>query len=240
MDKYQSNLLQRGKASFLSDAGEEKIDFGEKVTLVQNPNYTVGNYKILINNPSVASVTYLGVKYISADNVVTVPFDFEKAGTELLVSFKNGLANDCRLELSIVLADKKAYDAKVASANAAQLKANVALILGKGINLLNVFWKKADESVTRSVVKICFRPSDSVRYPVLEKETNEFYLSVPGLAFGVYEVTVEEFVGDKLLVSVGGLVTLVDHPEELKRLIEASTDKLTGQVRASGTHYVCR
>lgn len=172
MDKYQLNLLERGSFSFNSDAGEEKIESGESITLYQNENYNVRNYKIVISNPSIESVVYLGKSNASKDNVVTIDFDFNNVGSDLKVSFKNGIADECVLPIKAVLSDKGAFDVKVAKENNARLVSNVNLLVASGDGLINVYFKKADQTVNKIVVKVFRSGEEGVRYSILEKEVD--------------------------------------------------------------------
>lgn len=112
MDKYQLNLINRGTITFKSEKDEEKVEAGEKLIVYQNENYKIGGYQIVFSNPSIEAITYLSKKYISKDNVIVVDYSFDKAELELVISFKNGLADDCSMPISPVLADKGAFDAK--------------------------------------------------------------------------------------------------------------------------------
>ena len=216
MDKCQTNLLKQGTYGFVSEAGEEKIEFKEGFVLYQNDDYVIGNYKIIIDNPNVGGAIYQEQEYLSENGIVTVPFDFANASEELILSFKDGVAVDIALPIKTILADKQTADAKVA----ARYTGNVALKIASGINLLNIFWKKANDTITKSIVKVYFLTKKDHKYLVLEKETQEYYLAVPNLAFGTYEVEVEEFAGERSVILVKETETLANHPSEIKKAIK--------------------
>ena len=240
MDKYQLNLINRGTIAFKSENGEEKIEAGEKLVVYQNENYKIGGYQIVFSNPSIEAITYLSKKYISKDNVVVVDYSFDKAESELVVSFKNGLADDCSMPISPVLADKGAFDAKIERQNQAELLSGAALMVVAGPALLNVFWKKTNSSIDKCVIKVFFRGENGINYLVLNKEIDGEFLSVSGLAYGRYSVSLEEYAGNKLVVSAEANATLalVNNVEEFKKEMKEIKEILKGVGRAAGGHWV--
>ena len=222
MDKYQLALLGKGTIKFVSENGEERIEVSESATLYQNMDYRIGNYKIVIENPSVEAVTYLGNKFTSAGGLTNIPFDFNNPGKELTISFKNGLADDCVLPLTAQLADKTSFDEKLAKRNQKELVEGAALTTATGIDLINVFWKKTNSSVDRCVIKIEYRKEEQKVYLVKEVEAEGEFLSVTGLAHGDYVVTLSEYSGKTLIVSVNELVTIRDTLSEIKDKIKES------------------
>ncbi len=238
MDRYQLNLLNRGTITFKSENGEEKIEVSEKLVVYQNENYKIGGYQIVFSNPSIEAITYLSKKFISKDNVVAVDYDFAKAESELIISFKNGLADDCSMAISAVLADKGAFDTKVERQNRAELAAGAALTVSAGPALLNVSWKKTNSSVDRCVIKVQFKVESGVEYLVLNKEVEGEFLSITGLAYGRYSVTLEEYAGGKLLASVEASGHLSNSTEEFRKEMEEIKEILKGVRRAAGGHYV--
>ena len=241
MDIYQSNLLNRGIFSFVSELGVEKIVVNDTITLYQNENYKAGNYKILLSNSSVSAVLYNGKEYpLSKDGKFIVDIDLSNAGNVLTIVFKNGVADDCTLPLKIVFADKNAFDEKEAEAFKQQLIANVCLNVANGVDLLNIFWKKAHDSVTKSVVKVFFIGANE-RFPVLEKEEDSYFVPVCGLAFGQYLVVIEEYDSKgKLVVTASSSVQLKDIYSDLKATLGQKLDDVKGMVRATGLPVVCR
>ena len=208
MDRYQLNLLNRGTIIFRSENGDERIEAGEKLVVYQNENYKIGGYQLVFSNPSIEAITYLSKKYVNRDNVVVVDYDFDKVETELVISFKNGLADDCAMPVSAVLADKDAFDAKIERQNQAELLSSTALMVVAGPALLNVFWKKTNSSIDKCIIKVFFRGENGINYLVLNKETDGEFLSVSGLAYGRYSVSLEEYAGNKLVVSTEANATL--------------------------------
>lgn len=242
MDKYQLNLLNRGTIAFTSELGEEKAEMGENLTLYQNENYKVGNYKIIISNASIESITYQSKRYASNNNVVTIDFDFDNVGTELVISFKNGLADECRLPLQAVQSDKGAFDKKEAKEQREQLIANVGLVVAAGPGLINVFWNKANSDVVKTVVKVSYyhTPSsgESREYPVFEKETESYYLSLTGLAYGTYRCVIEEHSSKGLVISVEGNVALNNPVTVMKQEAKEIKELQKAVGRAAGGHWV--
>ncbi len=238
MDRYQLNLLNRGNIAFRSENGEEKIEVSEKLVVYQNENYKIGGYQIVFSNPSIEAITYLSKKYVSKDNAVVVDYDFAKAESELIISFKNGLADDCSMAISAVLADKGAFDAKIEKQNQAELVAGAALVVCAGPALLNVFWKKTNSSVDKCVIKVRFKTESGVEYSVFNKEVEGEFLSITGLAYGRYSVTLEEYAGSKLLASVEASGRLCDTTEEFKKEMKEIKEILKGVGRAAGGHWV--
>lgn len=238
MDKYQLNLLNRGTIAFKSENGEEKIEVGEKLVVYQNENYKIGGYQIVFSNSSIEAITYLSKKYTSKDNVVAVDYGFDKAESELVISFKNGLADDCSMPISAVLADKGAFDAKVERQNRAELLSGTALMAVAGPALLNVFWKKTNSSIDKCVIKVFFRGENGTNYLILSKEADGEFLSVPGLAYGRYSVSLEEYAGNKLVVSTEANATLANSIEEFRKEMKEIKEILKGVGRAAGGHCV--
>lgn len=242
MDKYQLNLLNRATFKFFSEVGEEKIEVNEKVFLHQNEDYTLKNYRIEIDSQSIASVTYRAKKYVASGSLISVDFDFDNIGSELIISFKNGLADDCSVPIEAVLADKGAFDAKTANKQREQLISNAALVVKNGDALINVFWKKANEQVVKSIVKVYYyhRPTsgDSVEYLICEKETESLYLSLTGLAYGEYRCVVEEYSSKGLVIAVEGHTRLEDPVKVMKEESRDIKEHLKGVGRAAGGHWV--
>ena len=242
MDKYQLNLLNRATFKFFSEVGEEKIEVNEKVFLHQNEDYTLKNYRIEIDSQSIASVTYRAKKYVASGSLISVDFDFDNIGSELIISFKNGLADDCSVPIEAVLADKGAFDAKTAKEQREQLISNAALVVKNGDALINVFWKKANEQVVKSIVKVYYyhRPTsgDSVEYLICEKETESLYLSLTGLAYGEYRCVVEEYSSKGLVIAVEGHTRLEDPVKVMKEESRDIKEHLKGVGRAAGGHWV--
>ena len=242
MDKYQLNLLNRATFRFFSEVGEEKIEVNEKIFLHQNENYTLKNYRIEINSQSIDSVTYRAKKFMASSGVITVEFDFENVGSELLISFKNGLADDCSIPVEALLADKGAFDAKTAEEHREHLIANASLAVKNGEALINVFWKKANDQVTKSVVKVYYynKPSsgDSTEYLICEKEIEELYLSLAGLAYGDYRCVVEQYSPKGLVVAVEGHTRLEDPVKVMKDESREIKEHLKGVGRAAAGHTV--
>ena len=242
MDKYQLNLLNRATFKFFSEVGEEKIEVNEKVFLHQNEDYTLKNYRIEIDSQSIALVTYRAKKYVASGSLISVDFDFDNIGSELIISFKNGLADDCSVPIEAVLADKGAFDAKTAKEQREQLISNAALVVKNGDALINVFWKKANEQVVKSIVKVYYyhRPTsgDSVEYLICEKETESLYLSLTGLAYGEYRCVVEEYSSKGLVIAVEGHTRLEDPVKVMKEESRDIKEHLKGVGRAAGGHWV--
>ncbi len=238
MDKYQASLIKRGTFSFSSELGGERIEVADGIVLYQNENYNAKGYKILITNDGIAAITYLGKKYAAKNGSIEVAFDFEGAGKEMTVSFKNGIADDCALPLSTVLTDKKAYDSKVAAANHERLCESASLVVATGMSLLNVYWKKAEATVDRCIVRIHFNSERGAQYLVLEKETDGECLTIRDLAFGKYSVTLEEFSGKTQVVSLTVSVDLVDSIQQVRKDLQDLRSLIKDGFRAVGPHYV--
>ncbi len=240
MDKYQLNLINRGTITFKSEKGEEKVEAGEKLIVYQNENYKIGGYKIVFSNPSIEAITYLSKKHISKDNVIVVDYSYDKAELELVISFKNGLADDCSMTISPVLADKGAFDAKIERQNQAELLSGTALMAVAGSALLNVFWKKTNSSIDKCIIKVFFRGENGIDYIVLNIEIDGKFLSVSGLAYGRYSVSLEEYSGNKLVVSAEANATfaLFNCIEESRKEMKEIKEILKGVGRAAGGHWV--
>ena len=239
MDQYQLSLINRGSFGFDSANGSEKIEFNNGFTLYQNENYKISGYKLLIDNPVVDYVLYLGKKYApKSGSIIEVSIDFNNIGSELTMVFKNGVADDCVLPIKCVLADHSKFDEKEAKENQERLNKNVALVVTKGNSLINVYFKKADDSVTKSVLKIYFW-NNNESYLIEESENNTGFKSMAGLGYGTYECTVEQYDSKcRLVASVKSSVTLRDDINELKKSLTDSLDSVKGQVRASGRNTV--
>lgn len=145
---------------------------------------------------------------------------------------------DCDLPLSLILANHEAYDIKEAKENQEQLNKNIALVLTKGNSLINVYFKKANESISKSVVKIYFCNNDDT-YLIEENENNSGFRALCCLGYGTYKCTVEQFDSkNKLVASAASSIVLRDDIEALKKSLTDSLDAVKGQVRASGRHTV--
>ena len=217
MDKYQASLIKRGTFSFSSELGGERIEIADGLVLYQNDNYNAKGYKILITNDGIDAVTYLGKRYTAKNGFIEVDFAFDNAGKEITVSFKNGIADDYTFPLFTILADKNAYDSKIAADNQKRLCESASLVVGTGVSLLNIYWKKAEATIDRCVVRVHFHSDQGVEYLVLEKETNGECLIVKDLAFGKYSVTLEEFTGKTLIVSSTVSINLTDGIQQVRK-----------------------
>ena len=242
MYKYQLNLISKGTIRLVSELGEEKIEMGESLILYQNENYKIGNYRIIISNSGIESVIYSSKKFVPKDNIITIEFDFNNVEAGLKISFKNGLADDCLLPLQVIQSDKGAFDKKEAIEQRDQLIANTALVVSSGESLINVFWKKANDNVVRSIVKVFYyhRPNsgDAVQYLICEKETESCYLSLTGLAYGEYRCVVEEHSSKGIIIAVEGYARLVDPVKVMKEESKEIKEHLKGVGRAAVGHTV--
>ena len=119
---------------------------------------------------------------------------------------------------------------------------NAALVVKNGDALINVFWKKANEQVVKSIVKVYYyhRPTsgDSVEYLICEKETESLYLSLTGLAYGEYRCVVEEYSSKGLVIAVEGHTRLEDPVKVMKEESRDIKEHLKGVGRAAGGHWV--
>ena len=241
MDNYQINLLNKGTFDFESEAGKEKIIINEKCIVYQNENYKISGYKILINNTAVEYVTYSDKKYSSnKDKIIEIKFDFDNVGKELVFTFKNGVADDCSLPIEAVLANRESFDMKEAEKNYYKLVNQVALVLNTGNSLINACWKKADETITKSIVKFYYYDDRTkIEYLIEESENNSEFKSFCGLAYGRYKFIIEQYDSkNNLVVSVSGIISLKNEIADLKSSLENSLNGVKDQVKASGRHTV--
>lgn len=169
-----------------------------------------------------------------------VDYSFDKAELELVISFKNGLADDCSMPISPVLADKGAFDAKIERQNQAELLSGTALMAVAGPALLNVFWNKTNSSIDKCIIKVFFRGENGIDYLVLNKEIDGEFLSVSGLAYGRYSVSLEEYSGNKLVVSAeaNAILALSNSIEEFRKEMKEIKEILKGVGRSAGGHWV--
>ena len=220
MDKYQLRLLNNGTITFVSENGEEKIEFDNILTVYQNENYKIGRYKIIFSNPLIEKIVFNSKEYLNNDNRIAIDFNFEETCSSVSVSFKNGIANDCIIEISKVFADKEAYDLKVQEETKAKYTQDIALTTSTGMDLINVFWKKANSSVNKVVLKIFYESESGISYQIINKNVDGEFFSLTELGFGKYKISLEEYANDNLLISINNEVILSDvrllFKEELK------------------------
>ena len=208
MDRYRYNLITQGSISFISDNGEEEIKVGERIIFAQNQDYRVGGYKLVFVNPNIASITYKDVKYKSSNGTIEIPFDFSDIGPYLTISFVNDLADDCVVPVKIEKADIKKFDEKIEEQKEENLVRTAYLDVTTGPSLINVYFKKLDESIDRIVLTINYHSSNGEVYLVTCQEVEGERFAYEGLASGIYNVTIEEYNGDDLVVSSSKEVTL--------------------------------
>ena len=221
MNIYQINLINRGAILFKSNNGDEKIDFNDELTVYQNENYHIDGYKIILNNPNIDYINYHSRKYINKDDQVIVDFDFNDFDTKLIISFKNGIVDDCTIPISPVLSDKSAFDEKEKQLKYEELVKAAAFVINPGLNLINIYWKKSNPSVTKCILRVCYISDSNVEYLVLDKEVIGEYYSLTGLAYGKYSVILEEYSNETLLFSIKSEIFLADYLnnklEEIKK-----------------------
>ena len=208
MDRYRYNLITQGSISFISDNGEEEIKVGERIIFAQNEDYRVGGYKLVFVNPNIASITYKDVKYKSSKGSIEIPFDFSDIGPSLVIGFVKGLADDCVVPIKIEKADIKKFDEKLEEQREENLVKTAYLDVTTGPSLINVYFKKLDESIDKIVLTINYHSSNGEDYLVTCQEVEGECFALEGLANGVYNVTIEEYNGDDLVVSSSKEVTL--------------------------------
>lgn len=230
MNIYQINLINRGTISFKSNNGDEKIDFDNKLVIYQNENYNIVGYKIIFNNPNIDYINYCSKRYINKDDQVIVDFDFNNFDTKLIISFKNGLVDDCTIPISAVLSDKSVFDEKEKQLKYKELVKAASLVINPGLNLINIFWKKTNPNITKYILKVCFISDSEVDYLVLDKEVKGEYYSLTGLAYGKYSVILEEYIDDALLISIKSEIILIDYLnnklEEIKKATMAISKRI--------------
>lgn len=241
MNNYQLNLLNRGKFEFLSELGNEEVELKDTLVLHQNENYKIGGYKIIINNSMVSCVKYQKKEYTANENgVIEVPFEFNNADKGIYLSFKGEIADDCSLPIKAVLANRESFDIKEAEENYEKLVNQVALVLNTGNSLINVFWKKADETVTKTIIKFYYYDHKTkIEYLIEESENNGEFKSFCGLAYGRYKFIIEQYDSkNNLVVSVSDIISLENEMADLKSSLENSLNGVKDQVRASGRNTI--
>ena len=239
MDNYQSKILNKSKIEFYSENGNEEMEFNDGLVLRQNLNYKLEGYKIVINSSTIDHVIYNGKKYSADPELILIPFDFNKYSKELVVSFKNGIADDCTLPISVVLSNHDKYDELEAKENRKQLNQNIALVLTRGESLINIYFKKANSSVVKTNIKLYFCNKET-QYLIDSYESNGEFKSVTGLGYGTYRCVVEQFDSNNHVVaSDEKSINLVNDIESLKSELSKSLEGVKTQVRNSGRNTVC-
>lgn len=239
MDNYQLNLINRGKFAFESNNGSERFVFDNGFVLYQNENYKITGYKLVIDNSVVDHVCYLEKEYASKSGRIEVAIDFSINASTLTISFKNGLADDCIIPIQYILADHGKFDEKEARANKEQLANNVALVVAKGNSLINVYFKKANSKVEKSIVRIDYYGENDEYYTLDESENEAGFKSISGLAYGKYKCVVSQFDSkNNLIISVEKMVVLNDEIDDLKKVLKNSLEDVKKQVGASSKHTV--
>lgn len=237
MDIYQSNLLNRGTFSFVSELGKEKIVVNDTITLYQNENYKISNYKIILSNSFVSAVLYNGKEYtLSKDGKFIIDIDLSNAGNVLTIVFKNGVADDCTLPLSVVFADTEAFDKKMYEEKQATRKENMHFTCRTGLNLVNLHWQNACDEVAASEIQ--FYADDSKKKLLIEKielPNDRFFYSITSLAYGSYSaiITQKDASGNTIITDNANIQIndpFVDLCNQLSRV--------KSQVAASGRHTV--
>ena len=235
MDNYQQSLFNRGKVTFISEGGEEKVEAGDTIVLYQNENYHLGGYFVQIQNECIEQINAKQNIYKpNQQGLISIPVEFKESSFDLVVKFKNGVVDDATVRVKLNVSDNKAYDLKVAKANKETLVSNVALKVTNGVDLINIMWHNASSNVSKTIAKVyCLKDNES--YLVVSLETQGEYLKVDSLAFGQYNIVVEQYDSkNNLVISASASILLKDFVETLSEKL----DGIKGQVRASGNNVV--
>ena len=241
MDKYQEKLL--GKTTSLSlnaDKGDGLCEInGAGIILKQNENYEIVKYKLNLANLAIDNIVIDGKSIHATDGVISVNVDFNVPFKKAVIHFVNSIADPLEFDLIYNCSDKAAFDAKVEHEIAEKNRENMHLALLSDSSLLNIFFKKSNDSVTNIELKVEALIA-SEKYIVLQETiaANIEFKAVKHLAVGQYCVTiVEKDSSNKIIakdtknISVSDIKTKFD---ELSKKLE----EVRGQVRASGRGIV--
>ena len=246
MNTIQKQLL--GKIASLKLIGQNGKDgqasmIEEALNLLQNEDYHVISYTLVIESTSIDTVETSGKKYQSKEGIIEIPIDFSQPIQAVTFKFKMDLAEPVTFAVTYVPADKEAYDAKDIGIQRKKKLEALCLSVRTGFDTAHLYWKPALEAGEKLLIELFAtnrNPTTGERNDYFMKPVSVMdgncYASATNLPYGDYcflfkiirhneTIFLEQRVDFKI----------TDQFAELNKKLDA----LGGVVRASGKHTVC-
>lgn len=228
MDKYQNSILNRGTIDLISDKGNGTATITDDVlTLKQNENYAIVQYTLRIINPMVESVKIGDKTFSQNGETVEVAIDFNAKEETILLKFKNGFAEPCKLALYYLYADKNVYDIKIEAAQKEHYISEMRFTCRNGIDLVNLYWQKACAEVATTEIAFYALEDKEFLISKTEYDSSQHYCAISNLAFGKYvaEITQKDNNG-RVLITKRETIFLTDVYDNTNRKLASLENKI--------------
>lgn len=241
MDKYQEKLLSKTvQLSLSSDSGNGLCVINESsLTLQQNENYKIVQYLFKIVNPAIEKILIDDKTFKPLKSVISFDVDFNAPFKKAVIYFINDVAEPLELAAVYNYSDRVAFDTKMDYEIAEKNRENMHLALLSDSSLLNIFFKKSNESVTNIELKV-EAVFASEKYIVLQETiaTNIEFKAVNHLTAGQYFVTIVEKDSSNNIIAKDTKNVFVKDINTKFDELSGKLEEVRGQVRASGKGIV--
>ena len=202
MNKYQKKILEDVKISLLSKKGNGEVNITDKaITLIQNENYNICNYVLVLESIAIDSVKTDKKVYQSKKSVFELDIDFNDQVSFIEFIAKNNIVEPFKLKVEYKNADKETYDEKITREKRDELLEKLDLKLSYGNNLVNIYWNLINEKVNLTKIILFLNCDNKMRY-LTEKtfENTLRYFSINDLAYGNYAIKLFQYIDNKELI----------------------------------------
>ena len=152
------------------------------------------------NKAALASFNHFQRAIESGCSLFVIDLDFNDRINTIRFEYKNNIVDPVEISVNYVEANKDQYYQKVAAAKRAEMLAEMSVVCKTGDNLVNVFWKNANQNV-KSVLFELFLDNQQQLIMREKMGSGILFKSVQGLAYGTYYFKLSQFDGaGKLIV----------------------------------------
>lgn len=170
MNKYQKFILERTPCFVSKDMNvkdrQTVINFlneNDEFVVLQDENYNIKKYNIIISGLSISSVEIDGKKSEMIDtpnhsffdgkmNLAVV--DFDNRAKDITFNFANNAAEPLTLKLKFIESDHAFFDAKEAESNRQRLIAAANIKIATGSDLVNVYFQPVTDNYSHTVIEL--------------------------------------------------------------------------------------
>lgn len=202
MNKYQLEFWKY--LTLIEDETDNKLETfsieNEKIKINQNKNYNIKKYNFTIKGDAINSIEKIeGLKGKVWKKIGETKFqlDFDNKISKIKIHFINRIIDPIVFDIEMEDADKKAYDYELERKRKDYEKSVVDLEIATGVNLINVYFNElTNKEYSYSVISL-YRKDRKIGVYKL-KATN--FLSIPNVASGEYEISIEQYNSDDELI----------------------------------------
>lgn len=175
-----------------------------KATLVQNAEEINGSITVIVDGVESIDVSFAkGNKHIVLEKSIfhgymvgNIEFDFKNPITKIKLNFRYDLAEPLVVDINTILYKEPPIDYEKIH------EQNMAIKHSVGENLVNVYFKYADDKITTVKVELYLADKDNDQLLGLYRANDGMmFLAITGLAYGNYKYKVLQYIDNELFAS---------------------------------------